>query len=163
MTQSCYIGTCDIRNRVIRGSYCMYFWGVTSFRALHKRSMFYFLSTWCIDTCTSISSIFNNNLCQCIQLKDFILFYALAVMMFIKREGTNRIHKFFLRTLDDPIWRHFNSDAHNGEITQIKVYILAFITPPSNSSDALQMRLRVENSWIYRLWTSLPLGLNTMD
>ena len=66
-------------------------------------------------------------------------------------------------TLDDPIGRHFNSDAHNGEITQIKVYILAFITPPSNSSDALRMRLRVENSWIYRLRTSLPLGLNAMD
>ena len=24
MTQSCYIGTCDIRSRVIRGPYCMY-------------------------------------------------------------------------------------------------------------------------------------------
>ena len=65
--------------------------------------------------------------------------------------------------VDDPISRHLYLDAHNGQITKIGVYILSFIIPTSNSNDALQMRLRVENPWIYKLRTSLPLGLNAMD
>ena len=84
-----------------------------------------------------------------------------------KRTSHERLREHFRNVrngkLDDPIGRHFNFDAHNGEITQIKVYILAFITLPSYSSDALRMRLRVENLWINRLRTSLPLGLNAMD
>ena len=63
----------------------------------------------------------------------------------------------------DPIGRHFGSPDHKGTPQDVKAYILAFITPPSNSADALQMRLRVEVQWIYRLKTNLPLGLNAMD
>ena len=76
------------------------------------------------------------------------------------REHFNNIRKNNQR---DPIGRHFNSPHHDGKCTQVKTYILAFITMPSNSNEALHMRLKFERSWIYRLRTSLPYGLNSMD
>ena len=84
-----------------------------------------------------------------------------------KRTFRERLYEHFrnIRNAnnDDPIGRHFTDLHHTGEVKQVKTFILAFITPPSHTADATQLRLRVENEWIYRLRSSLPLGLNSMD
>ena len=63
----------------------------------------------------------------------------------------------------EPLGRHFNDADHRNDPSQITAYILAFITAPPNSKDALKMRLKFEFSWMHRLRTSLPMGLNSMD
>ena len=84
-----------------------------------------------------------------------------------KRTFRERLYEHFLnirkKNRNDPIGRHFQGNNHLSNPQEVKAYILAFIPIPANSPDALQMRLRVENDWIYRLRTSLPLGLNAMD
>ena len=52
---------------------------------------------------------------------------------------------------------------HSPNVHLVTSHILAFITKPSNTSAALQMRLKFERDWIYRLRTNLPHGLNAMD
>ena len=76
------------------------------------------------------------------------------------REHFNNIRKDRKK---DPIGRHFNSPGHTGDVGQMKTFILAFVTLPPNSEGALQLRLRFERSWIFKLRTSLPHGLNSMD
>ena len=84
-----------------------------------------------------------------------------------KRTFHERLREHFrnirINNQKDPIGRHWNSMNHQGNTEDVKSYILAFITPPNNTQDALQMRLRVENQWVYRLRTNLPHGLNSMD
>ena len=47
MTQSCYIGTRDIRSRVIRGPYCIYFsWNQSSTINLHLNYFHGLMSQW---------------------------------------------------------------------------------------------------------------------
>lgn len=76
------------------------------------------------------------------------------------REHFNNIRK---HNENDPIGRHYNSPNHTGEYNQVRTYILAFITNPPNSDGALAMRLNFERSWIFKLRTSMPHGLNSMD
>ena len=57
----------------------------------------------------------------------------------------------------EPLGRHFNDADHRNDPSQITAYILAFITDPPNSKDALKMRLKFEFSWIHWLRTSLPM------
>ena len=62
-----------------------------------------------------------------------------------------------------PLGRHFTLPNHTPDVNHITSHILAFITKPSNTSAAQQMRLKFEREWIYRLRTNLPHGLNAMD
>ena len=63
----------------------------------------------------------------------------------------------------EPLGRHFNLKDHKNDPTQVKAHILSFITAPPDSPEARKMRLKFELSWIYKLRTSLPMGLNSMD
>ena len=65
--------------------------------------------------------------------------------------------------LSKPLGRHSTLPNHTPDVNHITSHILAFITKPSNTSAAQQMRLKFEREWIYRLRTNLPHGLNAMD
>ena len=65
--------------------------------------------------------------------------------------------------LSKPLGRHFTLPNHTPDVNHITSHILAFITKPSNTSAAQQMRLKFEREWIYRLRTNLTHGLNAMD
>ena len=84
-----------------------------------------------------------------------------------KRTFHERLYEHFRdilnKTPDKPLGRHFDLPSHSPDVTQIRSHILAFITKPSNTSAALQMRLKFERDWIYRLRTNLPHGLNALD
>ena len=51
----------------------------------------------------------------------------------------------------------------NNILKNVESHILSFITKPGNTNAALTMRLKFELQWIFRLRTSLPHGLNSMD
>ena len=76
------------------------------------------------------------------------------------REHFNNIRK---KHQNDPIGRHFNTAGHSSDIKQVTTYILAFITQPGDTNGALQMHLKFERHWIFKLRTSLSQGLNSMD
>ena len=63
----------------------------------------------------------------------------------------------------DPIGYHFNITGHSGDIKQITTYILAFVTLPGDTNGALQMHLKFERHWIFKLRTLLPHGLKSTD
>ena len=62
-----------------------------------------------------------------------------------------------------PPGRHFTMANHNKDPWLMKVHILAFITKSRDTSAALEMRLKFELDWIFRLRTNLLHGLNAMD
>jgi len=63
---------------------------------------------------------------------------------------------------DDPIGRHYKSTPHNG-LKDVHIHILQFISAPSNSIPAKELRDSLERTWIHRLKTLSPLGLNLAD
>ena len=62
-----------------------------------------------------------------------------------------------------PLGRHFLFPQHNKDTSKISAHILSFISMPSDTSAALQMRLKFERDWIFQIRTNLPHGLNAMD
>ena len=62
-----------------------------------------------------------------------------------------------------PLGRHFLLPKHNKDTSKISAHILSFMSKPSDTSAALQMRLKFERDWIFRIRTNLPHGLNVMD
>ena len=49
------------------------------------------------------------------------------------------------------------------DTSKISAHILSFISKPSDTSAALQMRLKFERDWIFWIRINLPHGLNPMD
>ena len=105
----------------------------------------------------------SHNVVYCLECKTCGLQYVGMT----KRTFHERLREHFRNITKnnnhDPIGRHWNSINHRGNPEDVKSYILSFITAPSDTQAALQMRLRFENQWVYRLRTSLPHGLNSMD
>ena len=58
--------------------------------------------------------------------------------------------------------KHFNGTDHQGT-KDLKIYVLDFIYAHPKSEMAKSLRDTIEFHWIYRLRTSLPIGMNTMD
>ena len=105
----------------------------------------------------------SSNVVYCLECKTCGMQYVGETLRpFRKRlyEHSRNVRK---KKLDDPIGAHFNSPGHSGGNTQIKSYILAFITKPPKSEEANKMRKKFENSWVYKLRTSIPYGLNSKD
>ena len=84
-----------------------------------------------------------------------------------KRTFHVRLYEHFrdIQNLDltKPLGRHCTLPNCTLDVNHITSHILAFITKPSNTNAAQQMRLKFERDWIYRLGTNLPHGLNAMD
>ena len=89
------------------------------------------------------------------------------VVCMTKRKFQERLREHFRNirsaNLRDPIGKHFDLTDHHNDPHNVESHIFSVITKPGNSSGALSMRLKFELHWIYRLRTSLPHGLNSMD
>ena len=62
----------------------------------------------------------------------------------------------------EQIGRHFNLPGHNGT-QDMNIYVLSFIKQPSKSKLAQEARDKLELSWIHKLNTQSPMGLNILD
>ena len=60
------------------------------------------------------------------------------------------------------VGRHYNSSGHSG-IRDIEVYILDFINTHPDAAYSKKRREACEQKWIFRLRSSVPLGLNLAD
>jgi len=66
------------------------------------------------------------------------------------------------KRLHDPIGRHFSSAGHTGRKT-LTIHIVAFIPAPYNSSVGKSLRDSSERSWMYKLQSIAPQGLNLAE
>ncbi len=64
--------------------------------------------------------------------------------------------------LTQPLGKHFNTANHPG-IDAVEISVLKFISAGPNTPQGKKMRDEFELSWIHRLRTALPHGLNSMD
>ena len=105
----------------------------------------------------------SHNLVYCLTCKICGLQYVGQT----KRTFHERLYEHFrdIQNKDPtkPLGRHFALPNHTPDTKLVTSHILAFITKPSNTSAAQQMRLKIEREWIFRLRTNLPHGLNAMD
>jgi len=66
------------------------------------------------------------------------------------------------RRLNDPIGRHFSSTGHTGRKT-LTIHIVAFIPAPYNSTVGKSLRDNLEKTWMYKLQSIAPQGLNLAE
>ena len=104
-----------------------------------------------------------NNFIYCIECTHCKLQYVGQTKNSIKV----RFHKHFDNITsgrsDHIIGQHFNSIGHH-KILDVRIYVLEFMrTPPDMSPESLRARLKIESTWIHRLRTTSPLGLNIAD
>ena len=60
------------------------------------------------------------------------------------------------------VGRHYNTTGHTGT-NDVKIYILDFVTTPPNAIHSKSKREALESKWIFRLRSTVPLGLNLED
>ena len=66
------------------------------------------------------------------------------------------------KNMEDTIGRHFSHMDH-GTIKDLKIHILEFIGLDPDSAQSIKVRDRSELTWIHRLNTVEPRGLNLLD
>ena len=60
------------------------------------------------------------------------------------------------------VGRHYNSAGHTG-IENVMIYILDFVKTPPSAINSQKKRETLELKWIFRLRSTVPLGLNLED
>ena len=60
------------------------------------------------------------------------------------------------------VGRHYNSAGHKG-VHDVSIFILEFSKTPPNAPNSKQARELLEDKWIFRLRSTVPLGLNLSD
>jgi hypothetical protein len=63
---------------------------------------------------------------------------------------------------DDAIGSHFNSAGHH-QLDDVIIFVLDFVHHPPDLNTSTHVRLPKESTWIHRMCTHAPLGLNIMD
>ena len=84
----------------------------------------------------------------------------------IKRTFHEMLYEHFRdiwnKDLMKPLEGHFPLPNHTPDTTQVTSHILPFITKPSNTSAAQEMRLRIECEWVFRRQTTVVSPLASM-
>ena len=105
----------------------------------------------------------SNNLIYCISCKTCQKQYVGQT----KNEVKERFKCHFY-SIDHPqksdtiVGRHFSAPGHNG-INDVTIHVLEFIQAPSETPTAHRMRDNAERTWIHRLSSLAPNGLNAAD
>ena len=71
-------------------------------------------------------------------------------------------HFYNVKKKQEQIGRHFTSEHHEGT-KDMRIHALSFIHQPGNSTAAAKARDKTELSWIHRLCTQAPFGLNILE
>ena len=79
------------------------------------------------------------------------------------KEHMNDLNKLELDEKTKPVAKHLTGPGHTKNITQITCFILDFIKAPGNSDKGQIERDRKERTWISRLGTIRPFGMNKLE
>ena len=136
---------------------CIYCASLNKTGKIHSKTLNSVFTSKYNVTCQS------HNIVYCLTCKTCGLQYVGMT----KRKFQERLREHFRNirnaNVRDPIGKHFDLPGHHNDPKNVESHILSFITKPGNTKAALTMRLKFELQWIFRLRTSLPHGLNSMD
>jgi len=122
----------------------------------------------CTTTGTRHSSKHNitcnsNNLIYCISCKHCSSQYVGQTKNSIKERF--KCHFYSITQPDKSntvVGRHFSSQDHHG-LADVTIHVLEFITTPSESPASQRQRDDIERTWIHRMVSTAPHGLNVAD
>ena len=104
----------------------------------------------------------SNNLIYCLYCKACSKIYVGQT----KRSTRERIGEHFtsIRKCKKHlvVGRHYNSACHDG-VSNVKIYVLDFISTPPATDKSKKLRELIELKWIFGLRSLVPLGLNLAD
>ena len=104
----------------------------------------------------------SSNLIYCIKCTHCNLLYVGQTKRELKKRLVEHFSYITKPDLMQPLGKHFNTANHPG-IDAVEVSVLKFISAGPNTPQGKKMRDESELSWIHRLRTALPHGLNSMD
>ena len=121
----------------------------------------------CTQTGETVATKYNiscksSNLIYCITCKTCNKQYVGQT----KNTLAQRFHSHFFNIRHhkktDAVGLHFSQKDHHGT-KDVTINVLEFIRLPPHSLKALELRLKIEKSWIHRLRCPAPRGLNIFD
>jgi hypothetical protein len=120
------------------------------------------LSNHRFETRTNITCN-SNNLIYCIKCKKCGVLYVGQTKNSIKERFKQHFYSISRPdNVDTTVSRHYSKPDHTG-LDDVQILVLEFITNAPNTPSAQRLRDEKEKSWIHRLSTIAPLGLNSAD
>ena len=113
---------------------------------------------WCMKSMTCCSS----NLIYCITCATCSQQYVGQTKRTVMAYLRGHFDKIQREITEDAVGGHFSSKDHRGT-RDLRIQVLEFIKSPPESAYSLQVRLQKEKTWIHRLRTPAPTGLNIFD
>ena len=107
-------------------------------------------------------SCHSNNLVYCISCKKCGKQYVGQTKNSVRQRFVSHFYLIGHKKTEHEVSRHFNSHDHRG-IHDVEIHVLEFIKSDVQKPETRSYRLRSEYSWIQRLRTQIPLGMNTID
>ena len=107
-------------------------------------------------------SCISNNLIYCLYCKVCMKVYVGQT----KRSLRERIGEHFTSIRKHKkhlvVGRHYNSKGHTG-VNNVKIFILDFVKTSPKAHNSRTKKEALESKWIFRLRSTVPLGLNLAD
>ena len=105
----------------------------------------------------------SNNLIYCICCKTCQKQYVGQTLNSIKERFKCHFTCITAPDLDNPIGRHFHHTNNHKGLQDVEIHVLAFINAPDRTPAGQRLRDEKERTWIHRLSTLAPFGLNLSD
>jgi len=105
----------------------------------------------------------SNNLIYCISCKTCQKQYVGQTLNTIKERFKCHFTSITAPDLDNPIGRHFHHTNNHKGLQDVQIYVLEFIHAPDRTPAGQRLRDEKERTWIHRLSTIAPFGLNLSD
>ena len=104
----------------------------------------------------------SNNLIYCLSCKTCTKIYVGQTKRSIRERAGEHYTSIRKNKKHLVVGRHYNSMGHKGT-HDVTIYILEFVRTPPNATLSKINRETQEAKWIFRLRSSVPLGLNLTD
>ena len=104
----------------------------------------------------------SNNLVYCLVCKSCSKMYVGQTKRSLRERAGEHFTSIRKQKKHLVVGRHFNSAGHKGT-HDVVIYVLEFVKTPPNAALSKLCRENLEAKWIYRLRSSVPLGLNLAD
>ena len=104
----------------------------------------------------------SNNLIYCITCKKCARQYVGQTKNTLRQRFVAHFYLIGHKKTEHEVSRHFNAHDHRG-IHDVEIHVLEFIKNDAQRPETKSLLLKAEYSWIQRLRTQIPLGMNTID
>ena len=104
----------------------------------------------------------SNNLIYCITCKKCKKQYVGQTKNSLRQRFVSHFYLIGHKKNEHEVPRHFNAHDHRG-IDDVEIHVLEFIKSDTQRPETKGIRLKSEYSWIQRLRTQIPQGMNTID